>query len=199
MIDNWQLMSNSFHFLSSHWVAFLVIAFVLIVGIILESLGPAKPPKYQYKLKHLVMTASEFEFFKTLRSVSENLYDIFPQIHLDAILDNKVFGQSWFGAFRHINEKSVDFVLCNKDTGKIILAIELDDRSHERADRIIRDREVESILQQVQLPILRFKNNRTYTQEEVSSEIHRKLNAPQNLISSRQGSGSSHLSYEVDK
>jgi very-short-patch-repair endonuclease len=40
-----------------------------------------------------------------------------------------------------------------------ILAIELDDMSHERSDRQERDREVERILKDANMPLLRIKNH----------------------------------------
>ena len=55
-----------------------------------------------------------------------------------------------------MDRKSVDFVFCDKDYCRPLLAIELDDYSHNREDRKIRDAEVERILQQAQLPLLRF-------------------------------------------
>ncbi|MDE2040977.1 MAG: DUF2726 domain-containing protein [Patescibacteria group bacterium] len=74
-------------------------------------------------------------------------------------MDNKVIGQDWYGAFRHIDEKSVDFVLCRKEDLYPVLAIELDDRSHERPDRQQRDREVERILDGSGLPLLRLRQH----------------------------------------
>lgn len=166
-----QIISTVFDLILSHWLFFLVVVVLVAVAAILELFAGPKPTEYQYKLKALIMSHSEFEFFKILLAALQNRYDVFPQIHLDAILDNKIKGQSWFGAFRHINEKSVDFLLCDKKSGKPILAIELDDRSHEREDRIVRDREVERMLNNVGLPLLRVKNNHLFSTEEVTKMI----------------------------
>jgi hypothetical protein len=99
---------------------------------------------YNYKKKDFLMSRAEHEFFDILVEVAGNQYHVFPQIHLSTILDNKVVGQNWRGAFRHIDEKSVDFVICDKAYIKPILAIELDDKTHEREDRKGRDGEVET-------------------------------------------------------
>ena len=61
-------------------------------------------------------------------------------------------------AFRHINGKSVDFVLCDKETLRPAYAIELDDLTHEQSDRRKRDAEVERIFKEANLPSVRFKN-----------------------------------------
>lgn len=108
------------------------------------------PPLYSYRAKECIMTPSEAEFFEKLHSAVGDRYYIFPQIHLSALLDEKVVGQNWNAAFRHINGKSVDYVLCDKVTLKPAYAVELDDASHERADRRERDEEVERIFKEVE-------------------------------------------------
>lgn len=122
------------------------------------------------------MTQSERKFFEVLLVSVENQYHVFPQVHLDVILNNKVRnGQNWFGAFRHINEKSVDFVICDKAYIKPLLAIELDDRTHEREDRKERDGEVERILSEAGMPLLRFKGGE-HPEEEIKRLVFEKLN-----------------------
>jgi hypothetical protein len=66
---------------------------------------------YNYYAKQYFITKSENDFFRMLNSVAGDRYFIFPQVHLSAILDEKIKGQNWKAAFKHINEKSVDYVL----------------------------------------------------------------------------------------
>jgi len=42
------------------------------------------------------------------------------------VLEHRIKGQDWKAAFRRINGKSVDFVICDKAYIKPLLAIELD-------------------------------------------------------------------------
>lgn len=86
-------------------------------------------------------------------------------------------GQNWYGAYRHIDEKSVDFVLCNRSNLEPVLAIELDDNSHLRDDRIQRDEEVERILNQAELPLIRFKNHEKFNVDEIRERINQTLTA----------------------
>ncbi len=138
---------------------FIVAAIILFVVIFFLTAffgGSQKKPEYQYRKKDCIMTESEGECFKALFGVVGDKYYIFPQVHLPAFLDHKIKnGQYWQGAFRHIDEKSVDFVLCDKQNLSPKLAIELDDWSHERYDRQERDREVERILKDAGMPLLR--------------------------------------------
>lgn len=143
------------------WFIVLIIIAIIVFIVLAELIGkrPEKPA-YEYKRRECIMTAAERKCFNSLVEAVGVTYYVFPQIHLPAILDHKIKnGQNWFAAFRHIDEKSVDFVLCTKNDLCPILAIELDDWSHERPSRQERDREVERILHDAGLPLLRLKDN----------------------------------------
>lgn len=161
------------------WPFILLIFFIFLLKLFFGNHEKENKLKYDYKLKHSVMTDSEFKFYKALIIANNNQYDIFPQVHLDSFLEYKIRGQSWIGAFKHINQKSVDFVLCNKSDGQPILAIELDDPSHQREDRVLRDEEVERIFKSINLPLLRIKDQHTfehsYTAEGIAQQIYNLL------------------------
>jgi len=126
---------------------------------------------YQYTKKKYLLTKVESDFFKILKQTLSNDYYVFPQIHLTSILENKIVGQSWKGALEHISRKSLDYVICDKIYLSPLLAIELDDNSHSRNDRRDRDREVERILKEAGIPLLRIpyseKNNRELIREQL--------------------------------
>ena len=134
-----------------------------------EEEVPQSP--YSYRAKNFLVTKPEHEFFDVLVSSVGERYYVFPQIHLATILDHKINGQKNNAAFRHINGKSVDYVLCDKVYIKPLLAIELDDRSHEYKNRKERDRIVESILKEAGLPLLRFENHGNFNKEEITQRI----------------------------
>ena len=134
-----------------------------------EEKVPQSP--YRYRARNFLVSKPEHEFFDVLVSSVGERYYVFPQIHLATILDHKIVGQNWKGAFRHIDEKSVDFVLCDKLSLKPLLAIELDDRSHEYKNRKDRDKIVEGILKEAGLPLLRFENHGNFNKEDTSKLI----------------------------
>ena len=122
---------------------------------------------YKYQAKEYFMTKSESDFFRILDKATCDKYYIFPQAHLSAILDYKVPGQNWKYAFRHINGKSVDYVLCDRQTLKPIYAVELDDYTHTYPDRQERDHEVERMLQSAGIPLVRFNDFNNLTKNEI--------------------------------
>ena len=160
-------------------VVVLIIAVVLIKIFLPEVFSEKEVSKngsiYTHKRKDFLMSRAEHEFFNVLVGAVENRYYIFPQVHLPTILDHKIPGQNWKGAFRHIDEKSVDFVICDKAYIKPLLVIELDDQTHEREDRKERDVEVGRILNDSGLPLLRFDNHGHFDMEEVKRLVLDKL------------------------
>jgi len=161
----------------------LVIVFLASIYIAIKktlSVQQTRQKKvYQYQAKEYFMTKSESEFFRMLVNVANDRYFIFPQAHLSAILDEKIKGQNWKYAFRHINGKSVDYVLCDKITLKPTYAVELDDYTHEYADRQERDKEVERMLQGAGIPLVRFSDYKMLAEDEISRrflEAHKEIN-----------------------
>lgn len=151
----------------SSWViiAFLVIAYRRRIQI-----QPPDKKVYRYLLRTDIMTTTEKEFYKLLENVVGGHYKVFPQVRLSTLLNEKVKGQSWKYALWSINQKSVDFVVCNVDTLQAVAAIELDDYTHDREDRIKRDENVEKLFASVNFPLLRFRVG--VSEQEVSSVIY---------------------------
>lgn len=155
---------------------YIILGILIALVILAEILFGKEKRGYQYIRKQFFMTKAEHEFFDALMTAVGDRFYIFTQVHLPTLLDHKVKGQSWVGAFSHINRKSVDFVLCDKEYISPKLAIELDDKSHERPDRIERDREVERMLKEAGFPLLRIENHHSYNPTELVEKINTILN-----------------------
>ncbi|MDQ5932375.1 MAG: hypothetical protein QG649_460 [Patescibacteria group bacterium] len=154
-----------------YFIIGLVVLSLILLSAVASSISSKrkvfKDNVYSYRAKNLPMTQAEADFFiKLERAVSER-YHVFPQMHLSAILDHKVKGQDWRYAFRHINGKSVDFVLCDRETLRPFYAIELDDFTHAATDRKKRDVEVERIFKSANIPLVRFTNKNVSEQDIV--------------------------------
>lgn len=131
-------------------------------------------PRYLYRGKSTILTRSEADLYKKLTRVFPN-YIIVPQVHLSAILDHKVYGQNWRGAFTHINGKSVDFVFLDVETLCIAFALELDDYTHNRPERIARDKEVNAIFKNAGVSLVRLRNTLNKTSHQIKIEIKKSL------------------------
>lgn len=113
------------------------------------------------------MTNREEKFFRTLQEIFAEKCFVIPQVHLSAFLDHKIKGQNWKSAFQHINGKSVDYVLLRRSDLTILCAVELDDPTHNTKERAERDAEVERVLHQAKILLVRILKPEKMSKQEI--------------------------------
>lgn len=100
------------------------------------------------------MTDAEVRFFRQLKqAVPEFL--IFSQVGLSRLIEctDEEDEKFWFN---RINRMSVDYVLVDQDAQQVLVAIELDDWSHEHAGRMKADLKKDKALISAGIPMVRF-------------------------------------------
>lgn len=123
--------------------------------------------QYFYSRKNGIMTKYEWQFYERLTKISAGRYHVFPQIHLSAFMKNETRGKYNKLSFQRINRRSVDFVLCDIETGRVAYAVELDDNTHDLPSRQHRDSIVQEMLDQVNIPLVRFRDVNRLTDEDM--------------------------------
>lgn len=163
-------MAIQMHFSNDQYI--IVAIFVLIVLGILLFLR--KKPPLKYKKVQNLFTASERKFYFALQRAVGDRYLIFAKVRAaDLLLPISAKDRSrWRSAFNKVACKHFDYVLCDEGLD-IIAAIELDDASHARADRIERDRFIEWACKSAKLPLIRIKTAKHYDTKELRSTILR--------------------------
>lgn len=154
---------------------FSLIVLVVIAVLIGKTKQKTNPSKYSYTKKDFFMSRAEHECYNALIQAVGHDYYIFAQVHLSTIVNHTIKGQSWQGALSHINRKSVDFVLCDKSYISPKLAIELDDKSHQEEERKTRDQELERILAEAGVPLLRLENHGSFDSTAIQKQIQETL------------------------
>ena len=145
----------------------IILGIVAVTGVSSRMLAnKKKTTQYKYRPKP-IMTHREEEAFRYLVRIFDQKFYVIPQVYLGSILNHEIKGQNWQGAFQHINRKSVDYVLLNKETLKVVCAVELDDRTHDSEKRQKRDAEVERILKGADIPLVRTRNLTNRNEREV--------------------------------
>lgn len=124
-----------------------------------------------YRRRDYLLTKSERSFHEVLRGSLSAQIVVFAKVRLiDLVWLPKGTGNRQ----RHLNRvvsKHVDFVLCDVQSIRPLLVIELDDASHRRADRMARDAVVDAALEAAGLPILHIDAQRGYVVEDLKREI----------------------------
>ncbi|MEK7549854.1 MAG: DUF2726 domain-containing protein [Patescibacteria group bacterium] len=160
-------------------VTLLVVAFLFLVSLKLLKvfLDRKQTTPFLYEAKPSLMTESEKIFYKTLKEVVDNRYDIFPQVsvmELVRIPKGLAFKQKTL-LKNKIQAKHVDFVLCEKETTQPVLVIELDGWNHEEKKTQERDRFLRELWSSVNLPFLSVSTQTNYIPSELERDIKIKL------------------------
>jgi hypothetical protein len=123
-----------------------------------------------YRLRDDFLTPAELSYYRVLTSVIGPRATVCAKVRLTDILfvarphENRAY-------FNRIAQRHIDFLLCESSTMRPVLAIELDDSTHDRPDRIESDAFLDEALQAAGLPILRVIPKPAYTHDEVVAAL----------------------------
>lgn len=120
-----------------------------------------------------LLTKAEKSFFDVLSGIVGN-HPIHAKVRLADLVDADRRHLLRKSNFDHIKSKHIDFVICDAASSPLI-AIELDDSSHRRPDRVARDRDVNRILEIASLPLARVSVRRTYDGADIARQLLAKL------------------------
>ena len=119
-------------------------------------------------IRRPLLSATETKFFRALQDAVGTRYLIFTQLPLWTMIDTATDDDRFATIVRNrISLKRIDFVLVDPVTLEPQTVIELDDRSHEREDRVKRDTFVASVLKQVGIPLVRIPVASTYASPKI--------------------------------
>jgi len=157
------------------WVIPIVLALVvvqLLTGSRSKGTSSKKSENLPYVLERNLMSKAERSFFGVLEQVTDSSkYYIFPQVSLNNLVTVERGSGSFQTFHNRVDRKSVDFVLFDRSAVSPVLAIELDDSSHDREDRQERDVFVDRVLAKAGLPLLHVKAKAAYDPKLLATSI----------------------------
>lgn len=129
-----------------------------------------KKELHPYFARRTLLTKAELKFYHVLKAVCANKYDISCKVRLGDIINcNDYHWHKGYGP--KISAKHIDFVLHHPDTSAIMLCIELDDKSHQRPERIKRDQFIDAALKAADVKILHVPVTRGYDMAGLEKDI----------------------------
>lgn len=133
-------------------------------------LGEEQPTNPPYRLRDDFLSSAEYSFYKVLSLAVGSRYCIQCKVRLADVFF-VVGGEKRMVHQNRINQKHVDFLICDSVGMKPLLGIELDDSSHEKTRRHSRDIFIESVFHAADFPLLRFPVKRTYDFNKIKDAI----------------------------
>ncbi len=135
-----------------------------------EPEEPADAAEFPYVAKPALLSDGELAFYKVLVPAVNNRCMIMSKVGLSEIMEVQN-AKNRRSAFNKIQSKQIDFVLCQHNSFKILAAIELDDRSHEKQSRRDRDEFLDRAFTSAQIPLLHFPAAATYNAAAIAQQL----------------------------
>jgi hypothetical protein len=154
------------------WIGVAVVAVVVALALValLVAMRLRRPRPGPYELRRF-LTPAERAFFRVLRDAVGDEYALFAKVRVADILKVRQGEKDFAVHFNRISAKHVDFLLCDPSDVSPVLAIELDDATHERADRRRRDAFLDEAFASAGLPLARFRAGTAYDPAQLADEI----------------------------
>ena len=159
-----------------------IVIIVLLVAITVSAKAPHKAAgSLPYVLRPELFSAGERAFLKVLDEAVEVGHRVFGKTRIADIVavqgakDNAERAR----AFNQISAKHVDFVVCDRDTFRILYAVELDDKSHAKAHRAKRDAFVDEVFSAIGTPLVHVQAKAGYSVDAVRALLPKSVNGDQ--------------------
>ncbi|MEO8391421.1 MAG: DUF2726 domain-containing protein [Chloroflexota bacterium] len=151
----------------------------LLAGDDTSATASSREPEFPYHVRDHFLSPAELSFYQVLRKAITGRAVLNTKVALgDVFWVKSPDDPSKFRIYTNkIDRKHVDFLLCDPATMQPLIGIELDDKSHQRADRQERDAFVDQVFAAAKLPLLHIPAKRGYVVEELAAQLAPYLSA----------------------
>ena len=142
-----------------------------ILGLFGLSKSRKDKAQYHYRLRDDFLSNAELSFFRVLQNAAPANTLVLTKVNLGDLFYVPNSAPTPQAQRNKINHKHVDFLLCDAATLRPLAGIELDDSSHKRHDRVVRDALMEEVFRTANLTLLRFPVKQGYQQNQVAAQL----------------------------
>ncbi len=128
-----------------------------------------------YSSRTKLLNSSERFLYKLLEESTRNLpVFVFAQVDLASIINVTSEAVDYYEALRDL-DKSIDFLIVEKETTKPLLAIELNGPTHDQASRKTRDKFIERLFSDCEITLLVLRPYDLENKEKVVQMVMEKI------------------------
>jgi hypothetical protein len=130
-------------------------------------------PSFDCERIENLLTNAELSFYHALNQAVSGHYIVMSKVRVaDTLKPARGLNNSTrMKCFNFLAKKHFDFVLCQPNTMQIVKAVELNDRSHQRADRKARDENLKAACNSAGLPLYFVDCAPSYSIMDIKSQI----------------------------
>jgi hypothetical protein len=154
------------------WAVILCSAGAGVIMLLIRVVRHFLQPTVYIEPVDTLLTAAEQKFYEALDSAIDGRLLILSKVRIADLFNVTSASRSArYRVFRSIACKHVDFVLAEAANLRPLAAIELDDSSHQRADRRLRDELLDDLFQKAAFPLLRFRTAAFYSPRMIEARV----------------------------
>lgn len=127
----------------------------------------------RYRPRKHLMVGVEKQCFQLLNELFGQKFYVIPGVNLSSLLSHKVGLQDRHEAYRFINNKTVDFVLCNKRSLRPICAVKLDDGTNKNKAPGDNPKDMEKFFRSAHIPFVCIDKPQKLTRSRIIEDFSR--------------------------
>ena len=129
--------------------------------------------KSPFLIANSLLTKAEMNFYNVLKDIIDDEKQIIcPKVRIIDVLWTKTYRvENKLTFINKVNRKHFDFVICDKETLKPLMAIELDDKSHEEESRKERDEFIDALFKDLNFKVVHIPVKYSYNPSELKEKI----------------------------
>ncbi|PCI51883.1 MAG: hypothetical protein COB45_14075 [Gammaproteobacteria bacterium] len=157
---------------------FIFIFFKKIISSNIDSNSNEKiDDEINYQAISFLLTKAERSFYGVLCEALKNDYDIFSKVRVADVMRpaSGINKSQWQKLFNKVSRKHFDFVICDKNSIKVLCAVELDDSSHNSKSRKKRDDFLVLACKSASVPFLQVVCKHSYNVEDLRLKLLTKM------------------------
>ena len=154
------------------WAVVLCFAGAGVILLLIRVVRYFLQPTVYVEPVDTLLTATEQKFYEALDTAIDGRLLILSKVRIaDLFHVTSASPSARHRVFRSIACKHVDFVLADAENLRPLAAIELDDSSHQRADRRLRDELLDDLFQKAAFPLIRFRTAAAYSPRMIEERV----------------------------
>jgi hypothetical protein len=154
------------------WAVVLCFAGAGVILLLIRVVRYFLEPTVYVEPVDTLLTAAEQKFYEALDTAIDGRLLILSKVRIaDLFHVTSASPSARLRVFRSIACKHVDFVLAGPEDLRPVAAIELDDSSHQRTDRRLRDKLLDDLFQKAEFPLIRFRTAAAYSPRMIEERV----------------------------
>lgn len=155
------------------WIILAVFLFIIFIIVVRKFSSSSNV--FPYRKKERVMNESEQALFINLQKFLGDKYIVLSKVRIEDFVEvkNGLKNSDRWSYRGRIKSRHIDFLICDQDTTRPLLAIELDGKSHNSLKRQERDRFIDELYGAINLPVKHINVGGNFF--ELAQELSNKL------------------------